>query len=257
MTDRRKCGTCRYYEASPLKGKGWCRNPLLYNGNQNHLVDEKEYSCFRTFGSHWDAELDVEETPRSTRPIGQHSPIRVPPAEPEAYESAPEPGRNDVQTTPRRRPPRRAPRVPFLPLIGVALIVVVMSTWFWQSKQPPEVPTPTATATSTPVATATAIPTATATPTETPPPAASTATPLPAPTMGVGAIVQVTNTEGRGLKMRESPGVSSAVVRQIDEGTTLQVAAGPESADGHTWWQVSIDGQTGWCAADWLALAPQ
>ncbi|MCL5257225.1 MAG: SH3 domain-containing protein [Chloroflexi bacterium] len=259
MTERRKCGTCRHYEPSPLKGKGWCRNPLLYDGSQNHLVDEKEYSCFRTFGSHWDAELGDSRVPRTSPQSAPYLHVELPPEDPGGYEAAPAPERNEVQTRPRRRPPRQAEQIPFLPLIGVALIVVIVSVWFWQSRQPESalVASVTATPTVTLTATATAIPSPTRTPTETPTPATSTATPTPTPvpTMGVGATVQVVSTGGNGLKVHESPGINTAVVTQVNEGTTLQVTGGPESADGYTWWQVTVDGQTGWCASDWLALA--
>ena len=53
----RKCATCRYYEASPLWRKGWCRNPLLYDPQTNHLVEAESLACSRTFIDYWEARL--------------------------------------------------------------------------------------------------------------------------------------------------------------------------------------------------------
>ncbi|PZR98932.1 MAG: hypothetical protein DLM69_07955, partial [Candidatus Chloroheliales bacterium] len=47
----KKCATCRHYEPSPLRKRGWCRNPLLYDRNTNHLVEEDTLGCSRGFGS--------------------------------------------------------------------------------------------------------------------------------------------------------------------------------------------------------------
>ncbi len=50
----RKCSTCRHYQASPLWRKGWCRNPLLYDRNTNHLVEADSLACNRTFIDYWE-----------------------------------------------------------------------------------------------------------------------------------------------------------------------------------------------------------
>lgn len=47
----KKCATCRHYEQSPLRRRGWCRNPLLYDRHTNHLVEEDTLACSRGFGS--------------------------------------------------------------------------------------------------------------------------------------------------------------------------------------------------------------
>jgi hypothetical protein len=51
----RKCATCRFYEPSPLWRKGWCRNPLLFDPQTNHLVEADSLSCSRTFIDYWEA----------------------------------------------------------------------------------------------------------------------------------------------------------------------------------------------------------
>src|SRR4051812_40986880 len=50
----RKCSTCKHYQASPLWRKGWCRNPLLYDRNTNHLVEADSLACNRTFIDYWE-----------------------------------------------------------------------------------------------------------------------------------------------------------------------------------------------------------
>ncbi len=50
----RKCSTCKHYQPSPLWRKGWCRNPLLYDRNTNHLVEADSLSCNRTFIDYWE-----------------------------------------------------------------------------------------------------------------------------------------------------------------------------------------------------------
>src|SRR5436190_10108267 len=50
----RKCSTCKHYQPSPLWRKGWCRNPLLYDPQTNHLVEADRLSCSRTFIDYWE-----------------------------------------------------------------------------------------------------------------------------------------------------------------------------------------------------------
>lgn len=60
----RKCSTCRHYQPSPLWRKGWCRNPLLYDRNTNHLVEADSLACNRTFIDYW------EPVTGPTQPVG-------------------------------------------------------------------------------------------------------------------------------------------------------------------------------------------
>ncbi len=99
----------------------------------------------------------------------------------------------------------------------------------------------------------------------------STATPSPAPTataggtasaqgqITVGGYVQITGTEGQGLRIRSAPGLNSDTVFRGEEAETFRVQDGPKQADGHTWWYlVAPYDQTraGWAAADYLAVVP-
>jgi hypothetical protein len=68
----RKCSTCRHYQPSPLWRKGWCRNPLLYDRNTNHLVEADSLACNRTFIDYWEpivgAQPPVGPQPRAGKP---------------------------------------------------------------------------------------------------------------------------------------------------------------------------------------------
>jgi len=54
MPDR-KCLTCKHYEPSPIRHKGWCRNPVLYSPQQSHLVDQDSLDCGHRYGNYWEA----------------------------------------------------------------------------------------------------------------------------------------------------------------------------------------------------------
>ena len=68
----RKCSTCKHYQPSPLWRKGWCRNPLLYDRNTNHLVEADSLSCNRTFIDYWEPiegpAPEVGPHPKSPKP---------------------------------------------------------------------------------------------------------------------------------------------------------------------------------------------
>ena len=101
------------------------------------------------------------------------------------------------------------------------------------------------------------------------PPSTATASPAPTATAGgtapaqgqiaVGGYVQITGTEGAGLRIRSAPGLNSDTVFRGEEAETFKVQDGPKDADGHTWWYlVAPYDQTraGWAAADFLAVVP-
>jgi hypothetical protein len=77
--------------------------------------------------------------------------------------------------------------------------------------------------------------------------------------MGVGAFVQVSGTEGDGLRLRQGPGLGYEMQFLGLDGELFQIADGPEESDGYTWWFVvgSYDEtRQGWAAADFLVLVP-
>ncbi len=87
---------------------------------------------------------------------------------------------------------------------------------------------------------------------------AGSATP-PAGQIGLNGYVQITGTEGEGLRIRSAPGLNSDTVFRGEEAEVFQVRQGPQQADGYTWWYVVApydETRAGWAAANFLAEVP-
>lgn len=83
------------------------------------------------------------------------------------------------------------------------------------------------------------------------PTAAAPPTSAPAATAGPrGATIAA---EG-GLNIRADHSLSAKVLFTAGNGSRVSIAGGPIEADGHTWWQIEIGGQRGWCAGEFLQL---
>jgi 3D (Asp-Asp-Asp) domain-containing protein len=68
-----------------------------------------------------------------------------------------------------------------------------------------------------------------------------------------GQSAVVSGTDGRGLRVRSGPGMSHKIVTTLNEGTTVQIAAGPVSDGEDDWFQVSVGtGTTGWAIGKYL-----
>ncbi|MDO9129034.1 MAG: hypothetical protein Q7U34_04130 [Anaerolineales bacterium] len=101
------------------------------------------------------------------------------------------------------------------------------------------------------------------TPTLAPPlPAASpfvvTPTPLPG-TFTVGAYVQISGTEGQGLRLRARQGLNSQPLFLGYDSEAFLVTNGPQQADGHTWWYLTApydQTRSGWAVQDYLSVIP-
>ncbi|HYU18605.1 MAG TPA: SH3 domain-containing protein [Chloroflexota bacterium] len=71
----------------------------------------------------------------------------------------------------------------------------------------------------------------------------------------VGSTVRVVDTGGRGLNLRNGPGLSAPVALSVDEGTTLQVLGPARPADGFRWIELrEPGGMVGWAAVDFLLV---
>jgi len=69
-----------------------------------------------------------------------------------------------------------------------------------------------------------------------------------------GQSAVVTGTEGRGLKVRAGPGMAHGIVTTANEGTTVQVVAGPVSDGDEDWYQISVGpSKTGWSISRYLS----
>jgi hypothetical protein len=100
----------------------------------------------------------------------------------------------------------------------------------------------------------------TLTPNSIEPPETLTPTPtsiffLPEGTIGVGAYVQVTGTQGAGLRMRSEPGLDGAINFTALDSEAFLVIDGPVEADGYLWWHLEApydQTRNGWSAGDFL-----
>ncbi|MBI5839020.1 MAG: hypothetical protein HZB19_02850 [Chloroflexi bacterium] len=95
-------------------------------------------------------------------------------------------------------------------------------------------------------------------PTPTTDPALGTPT-LPPDTIGIGGYVQITGTEGEGLRIRSAAGLNSDTVFRGEEAEVFVVRDGPQEADGYVWWYLVApydETRAGWAAADFLAVVP-
>jgi hypothetical protein len=82
---------------------------------------------------------------------------------------------------------------------------------------------------------------------------------LEAGTIGIGGYVQISGTEGDGLRIRSAAGLNSDTVFRGEESEVFVVREGPQEADGYTWWYVVApydETRAGWAAANFLAVVP-
>lgn len=87
-------------------------------------------------------------------------------------------------------------------------------------------------------------------------PFAPTATPTG---IAIGNYVQITGTEGQGLRIRSDPGLNGESQFLGYDSEVFLVKDGPRQVDGFTWWYlVAPYDQTraGWAAADFLSYVP-
>lgn len=82
---------------------------------------------------------------------------------------------------------------------------------------------------------------------------------LAADTIGANAYVQISGTEGEGLRIRSTAGLNGETVFRGEEAEVFVVKDGPQTVDGYTWWYLVApydDTRAGWAAADFLAVVP-
>ncbi|HRN50319.1 MAG TPA: hypothetical protein PLC52_04070 [Anaerolineales bacterium] len=102
--------------------------------------------------------------------------------------------------------------------------------------------------TNTPAPTATLVPTSTPTPSFEPPASGQ---------MGVGAFVQIIGTEGRGLNIRNAPGLATTIQFLAYDAEVFVVRDGPREVDGLIWWYIvtPVDAaRAGWAAGTYLEV---
>ncbi len=77
--------------------------------------------------------------------------------------------------------------------------------------------------------------------------------------IGVGGYVQIVGTEGEGLRLRASAGLTGKAVFLGYDEEVFEVRDGPRNADGYTWWYLVApydETRAGWAAADFLSPIP-
>ena len=136
---------------------------------------------------------------------------------------------------------------------GILLIITLIIIGWTSPRFSPDVGFAPADLTMIPAPTHTAIapPTPTLDPNATPT--------LAANTIGIGAFVQITGTQGEGLRLRSAPGLAGEQVFLGFDEEVYQVREGPQVVDGYTWWYLVApydETRAGWAAADFLAVVP-
>ena len=98
--------------------------------------------------------------------------------------------------------------------------------------------------------------TSAAPPTATIDPFAPSATPTG---LVLGNYVQITGTEGQGLRIRATPGLNGEFVFLGYDSEVFVVRDGPQTVDGYVWWYLVApydETRAGWAAADFLSFIP-
>ncbi len=62
----------------------------------------------------------------------------------------------------------------------------------------------------------------------------------------------ITTNDGVGARMRDSAGISAAIVTLIPENTPVQVVGSPHNSDGFAWYPITYSGYSGYVAGDFL-----
>jgi hypothetical protein len=82
----------------------------------------------------------------------------------------------------------------------------------------------------------------------------------PTPTgLAFGSYVQISGTEGQGLRIRSAPGLDGEFVFLGYDSEVFVIKDGPQTVDGYTWWYLVApydETRAGWAAADFLSFIP-
>jgi len=137
-------------------------------------------------------------------------------------------------------------------LAGFLLLITVFSIRLATPPQTADVGFAPADLTIIPASTSTS----SAPPTATIDPFAPTTTPTG---IAFGNYVQITGTNGEGLRIRSQPGLNGEPVFIGFDSEVFIVQDGPREADGYVWWYLVApydNTRAGWAAADFLSYIP-
>lgn len=85
------------------------------------------------------------------------------------------------------------------------------------------------------------------------------ATPTSPAGIAIGNFVQITGTEGQGLRIRAEPGLAGEFQFLAYDAEVFVVQEGPREVDGYVWWYLTApydETRVGWAAADFLTYIP-
>ena len=137
------------------------------------------------------------------------------------------------------------------------LLTAITLAWFGFSASPPNSDLGFAPADLTMIPASTSTPLTT--PTMTPDPLLVGTPTLPANAIVVGGYVQITGTDGDGLRLRSAPGLTSEQLFLGEDVEVFQVRDGPQEANGYIWWYIVApydESRSGWAAANFLSVVP-
>jgi hypothetical protein len=137
-------------------------------------------------------------------------------------------------------------------LAGFLLLITALSIGLTAAHQSSDVGFAPADVTMIPASTSTS----SAPPTPTIDPFASPTSPAG---IAVGNYVQITGTEGQGLRIRKAPGLDGEFEFLAYDSEVFSVQDGPREVDGYVWWYLVApydDTRVGWAAADFLTYVP-
>ena len=84
--------------------------------------------------------------------------------------------------------------------------------------------------------------------------------PSPTPAgLALGSYVQISGTEGQGLRIRSKPGLDGEFVFLGYDSEVFVVQDGPQTVDGYIWWYLVApydNTRAGWAASDFLTFIP-
>src|SRR5688572_1569416 len=78
--------------------------------------------------------------------------------------------------------------------------------------------------------------------------------------IAIGNYVQITGTEGQGLRIRAEPGLGGEFQFLAYDAEVFVIQDGPREVDGYVWWYLVApydETRVGWAAADFLSYIPE
>jgi hypothetical protein len=140
--------------------------------------------------------------------------------------------------------------------VGVTIVLFIL-TFIWIEWTAPPAPVP-----GNFLAVLTVIPAPTSTPLSQPTATIDPNAPTATPGLGqiaIGSYVQISGTNGEGLRIRSAPGLNSAQMFLGFDSEVFLVKDGPKDTDGYTWYYLVApydDKRAGWAASNFLTLIP-